>query len=392
MNFQTQRFWRRLGENAGKARLAAAMIRQARKHYGGGYFFVGLRFLDVYAKHFSPSEIVELDLLDVSKSRGEINELISKENLVRLQRSFNPVELTNQTENKLDFERLCAEAGLPSARTVAVVETRPRLSASLNGDEIAGGDVINALVTRLPPGAYVIKPRDGALGRGVRVFSCGDTGSEHVGETLKEHLDRHGDFDSWLVQPKLVNHEEVTRISPSPALQTVRLVTYVDGNRDVRVLLAGWRLADEKAEFDNFGGSGKNNVFCVIDPVDGTVQKCFMKSRHPFGFGLHEVERHPVTGQILTGLQPPMWQEIVTLGRKAALFFLPSKCLGWDIAVTSAGPVLIEANRYWDPHNEDPLEMLQVLRFLRAERTKLDPQAIDSGRQALEPDTPKSGK
>ena len=392
MNFRTQSFWHRLGAIAGKARLAAEMIGQARRHYGGSYYSVGLRFLDVYAKHFSPSEIVELDLLDVSKSRRDIDEFISKENMVRLQRTFNPVELTNQTENKLDFERLCLEAGLPSARSVATMETRPRLSASLNGEGLAGGDVISTLVARLPPGAYVIKPRDGALGRGVRVFSCDDRGPEDAGKELKEHLDRHGDFDSWLVQPKLTNHEDVTRISPSPALQTVRLVTYVDGNRDVRILLAGWRLADEKAEFDNFGGSGKNNLFCVIDPADGTMRKCFMKSRHPFGFGLHEVERHPVTGQILTGLQPPMWQDIVKLGKTAALALLPSKCLGWDIAMTSDGPVLIEANRYWDPHNEDPLEMLQVLRFLRSERTRLDSWAVYSGRPALEPDIPKSGK
>ena len=366
-----QGFWHCLRANAGKAGVAAEIVGQARRHYGGSYFSVGLRFLDVYAKRFSPSEIVELDLLDISKSQDDIAEFISKENMVQLQRSFNPVELTNQTENKLDFERLCAEAGLPSARTVAVVETHPRASASLNCEEIAGGDVINALAARLPPGAYVIKPRDGALGRGVLVFSCSDADPEHVGETLKAHLDGHGDFDSWLVQPKLINHEEVTRISPSPALQTVRLVTYVDGKRDVRILLAGWRLADEKAEFDNFSGSGKNNVFCVIDPADGTMQKCLMKSRHPFGFGLHEVERHPTTGLNLLGVQPPMWNDIVNLGKKAALAFLPSRCLGWDIAMTSAGPVLIEANRYWDPHNED-IDMRRVLHYLRAERTKAD--------------------
>ncbi|MBN8463087.1 MAG: hypothetical protein J0M01_09765 [Dechloromonas sp.] len=364
-------FWHRLRANVGKAGLAAKMVGQARRHYGGSYLAIGLRFLDLYARRYSPSEMLELDLLNVSRSRDDIDQFVSKEDMIRLQRSFNPVELTNQTENKLEFEHLCAEAGLPCARTVAVVETRPRISVSLNREEIAGGDVIDALAARLPPGAYVIKPRDGALGRGVLVFSCGDTSSEHAGETLKTHLVRHGDFDSWLVQPKLVNHEDVTRISPSPALQTVRLVTYVDGNRDVRILLAGWRLADEKAEFDNFGGAGKDNVFCVIDPADGTMQKCFMKSRHPFGFGLHQVEQHPVTGLSLIGLQPPMWNDIVKLGKRAALAFLPSRCLGWDIAATSAGPVLIEANRYWDPHYEDAVEMQQVIRYLHAERTRI---------------------
>jgi hypothetical protein len=391
MSFRTRRLWHRLGTIVGKARMAAEIIGQARKYYGGGYLSVGLRFLDVYVKRFSPSEILELDLLDVSMSRREIDELISKEDMVRLQRSFNPVDLTSQTENKLYFERLCAEAGLPSATTAAVVETHPHVSASLNREPIAGQDVINALAARLPRGTYVIKPRDGALGRGVLVFSCGDSEPDNVGETLKAHLDRHEDFDSWLVQPKLINHEDVTRISPSRALQTVRLVTYVDGNRDVRTLLAGWRLADENAEFDNFSGTGRNNIFCVIDPNDGTIQKCFMKSRHAFGFGLHEVERHPITGQILSGLRPPMWQDIVELGQTAALAFLPSKCLGWDIAITPSGPVLMEANRYWDPHNEDPV-IFRVVRFLRDARPKLDSGATDSSQQALEPDTPTPAK
>jgi len=363
---QPRSFWRVLGAKAKKVRLAAEIVGQARKHYGGSYLSLYLRFLDMYAKRFSPSEMIELDLLDLAKSRHDIDGVISKDDMVQFQQRFNPVELTSQTENKLDFERLCLEAGLPSARSVAVVETRPRVSASLNGEELAGKNAIDALASALPPGAYVIKPRDGALGRGVLVFSSGDPGAEHVGNTLNEHLGRHGDFDSWLVQPKLVKHNEVTRIGPSPALQTVRLVTYVERNRDVRVLLAGWRLADEKADFDNFSGSGRNNVWCTIDPADGGIQKCFMKSRHPFGFGLHQVDRHPVTGVSLIGLQPPMWNAVVELGKKAALAFLPSKCLGWDIAVTPAGPVVIEANRYWDPHNED-VEMRRVLRYLRDE-------------------------
>jgi len=115
----------------------------------------------------------------------------------------------------------------------------------------------------------------------------------------------------------------------------------------------------------------KEQCFCTIDPADGTMQKCFIKGLHPFGFGLHEVGRRPITGQTLSGLQPPMWQDIVKLCKKAALAFLPSKCLSWDIAMTSAGPVLIEANRYWDRHNED-MGMRRVLHYRWAERDKVD--------------------
>ena len=296
---------------------------------------------------------------------------ISKDGMVKLQQNFNPVALTSQTENKRNFESVCAEAGLPTARNIAIVETSPDLSFTLSGKTVSGADALNKLLISLPPGGYVIKPRDGAFGGGVRVFSCDGSNLSAVEVALKEHLDQHEEFDTWLVQPRLVNHEDVTRISPSSALQTVRLVTYVDRHRNVSVLLAAWRLADEKAEVDNFSGTAKNNILCSINPADGKVFKCWMRSRHPFGFGLREVERHPVTGRRLTGVQPPMWDEIVKLGEKAALAFLPSRCLGWDIAVTSEGLVLIEANRYWDPHNEDA-DMRQVVSFLLAERTKSD--------------------
>lgn len=370
---QNQRFWHRLGIKARKARLASEIVGHASSHYKGSYFSVGLRFLDAYLRRFSPSEIVELDLLDVSKPRDHAAGFISKDGMIKLQQNFNPVELTDQTENKRNFERICGEAGLPTARNIAIVETHPEVSAFLDGKKISGEDAINKLLIGLPPGTYVIKPRDGAFGGGVRVFSCDGVNSSDAGDILKEHLQLHNEFDTWLVQSKLVNHEDVTRISPSSALQTVRLVTYVDSNGVVSVLLAAWRLADEKAEVDNFSGAAKNNILCSINPADGTVFKCWMRSRHPFGFGLHEVERHPVTGQRLTGVRPPMWDEIVKLGEKAALAFLPSRCLGWDVAVTRDGLVLIEANRYWDPHNEDS-DMRQVVSFLLAERTKTDCQ------------------
>jgi hypothetical protein len=51
----------------------------------------------------------------------------------------------------------------------------------------------------------------------------------------------------------------------------------------------------------------------------------------------------------------------------------------------------MEANRYWDPHNEDPV-IFRVVRFLRDARPKLDSRATDSSQQALEPDTPTPAK
>ena len=57
-------------------------------------------------------------------------------------------------------------------------------------------------------------------------------------------------------------------------------------------------------------------------------------------------ETHPDTGIRSEGYQLPMVQEAVDFAKKAALV-VPQIChVGWDVAVTPDGPVLIEGNDY----------------------------------------------
>ncbi len=46
-------------------------------------------------------------------------------------------------------------------------------------------------------------------------------------------------------------------------------------------------------------------------------------------------------------LRVPMWDEACALVRDAAPHFLPLRTLGWDIAITPGGPMIIEANAHW---------------------------------------------
>ncbi|TES91431.1 MAG: hypothetical protein E3J87_07835, partial [Candidatus Cloacimonadota bacterium] len=44
----------------------------------------------------------------------------------------------------------------------------------------------------------------------------------------------------------------------------------------------------------------------------------------------------------------PFWSDIVTLAKKAATVSPELRSVGWDIAISKNGPVLMEGNDNWD--------------------------------------------
>jgi hypothetical protein len=59
-------------------------------------------------------------------------------------------------------------------------------------------------------------------------------------------------------------------------------------------------------------------------------------------------DRHPITGAAVTGRVVPCWPEIAALGVKAHRIVPERVMIGWDVAVTPDGPVLLEGNSFLD--------------------------------------------
>ena len=49
----------------------------------------------------------------------------------------------------------------------------------------------------------------------------------------------------------------------------------------------------------------------------------------------------------IENFQIPYWNEVVTLCIKAASKYDDNKSIGWDVAITQRGPILIEGNHDW---------------------------------------------
>ena len=60
---------------------------------------------------------------------------------------------------------------------------------------------------------------------------------------------------------------------------------------------------------------------------------------------LNRFDRHPLSGIAFDGFEIPCWDDVRRIVCEAALVEPRIMMIGWDVAITPAGPVFIEGNR-----------------------------------------------
>lgn len=324
---------------------------------------------------FRPREALLDGLLDVRIPESALAAVVSKPTLVELQARVNPVKLVCLTDNKAIFHAYCASLNLPVPRLFGVAAHPAGYSAA--GHPLATPADWQQFVAGLPE-AFVVKPCQGVYGRGVEVFQRSEGGFNgslsgwHSADEMHNAFFTDARYSSFLIQERLHPHPQMQALCGSPYLQTLRIVTYVDGRGASRVVLAFLRIITGDAVVDNYDGGSYGNLLSLVDPATGTLNGAFGPG--PGGIGVVPVPQHPRTGVPIQGFRLPDWEAACALAERAALLFLPNRTLGWDIALTGEGPRIVEANEQWDPCNElmahaqDPalveklLELLAVLR------------------------------
>ena len=172
----------------------------------------------------------------------------------------------------------------------------------------------------------IYKPLSASCGSGVQVFDI----SEDSAETS---YDRIKTLPVGIVEGYLIQHPDMSRFSKR-AVNTLRVVS-VFKDDEVHILYAAFRMAGGDAVVDNFHNGG---VLALIDLESGKV----MTDAIDLSGKIYET--HPATGEIIKGFQVPYWDEVKALIDKAGRIVEGVGYVGWDIAVTESGPVLIEGN------------------------------------------------
>ena len=139
-----------------------------------------------------------------------------------------------------------------------------------------------------------------------------------------------------LVQPRLRNHHAIAGLSMG-TLCTARLITSRSPGRDATFVAAIMRMGVGDAVVDNFGANG------IACPIEG---QCGVLSGPAVRWTLLSPgqDRHPDTGVRLEGLKLPDWDAAVRLCLRAHGGLSTCPAVGWDVAFTPDGPVLMEGN------------------------------------------------
>lgn len=225
-------------------------------------------------------------------------------------------------QDKDRFAAICASHGLPHVETLAAFQggrqTRPA------SPFVPAAPVLWSKARFLKGGAGGTKwTRNGD--------SYEDTCGRRVPEKQFAEALRGQDC---IVQPFIGNHPDIARMS-NGALAALRIVTGTNlrGEAEyVASLLAlphGARITSIAA------------ILCSVAPDTGRIRRAAMPGGEP-------IERHPDTGARLIDAELPFWSDSVALAQRAhALAFPRFPFLGWDIALTLDGPVLLETNSGW---------------------------------------------
>ena len=243
----------------------------------------------------------------------------------RLRNKLNPKEAEKFAEDKRLFRERIEAAGLPTVREVFTVDGDGTIRDP-------GGRVLapEEAVTLIHEGEFFVKPIDGIQGKGTRLIRPGDDVMAFVSSAR-----------NVIVQPRIRQHPLLQKLSPH-SVNTVRIDTLRVGDRWVNsaaVLKAG--VGESIVDNGSAGG-----VFIGIDVESGKLQPV---GRQKPKFSTEVYDRHPDTGVVFDGFIVPHWHLLRETVAQAAEAMLPLKTLGWDVAITEEGVLLLEANHNWDP-------------------------------------------
>lgn len=260
-------------------------------------------------------------------ARGFIYRWESKNGVIALLKERRPP--ASIVSDKIAFAEHCQKAG---------IATVPVLGFARDGE-------VRWLSEEAWASDWFVKPVDGKGGKGIERWVrispdrlCGADGQPVAQDEVIRRLADRSLATPCIVQPRIKNHPALADLN-NGALATVRALTCLDEAGEPELVGAVLRMAiGGNHVVDNLHAGG---IAAGIDITTGLVGPATnLGSDVRLGW----LDRHPMTGAAISGRRLPFGRRMKPFAEAAHRAFADRILIGWDIAITPDGLVLVEAN------------------------------------------------
>lgn len=174
----------------------------------------------------------------------------------------------------------------------------------------------------------ILKPIDLQCGKNIEKICIDKT------TNLKSLYDSCMEKGQYLVEECIKQHDDMNLLFPK-SINTIRIVTaYKD--KKTTIMFRCVRIGNGDNVVDNFNHGG---MYSVINE-EGIINKPAIDKKSI----IYQV--HPITKTKIEGFKIPYFDEVIKLCIKASKVVPEVGLVGWDVAITPTGPVLVEGNNF----------------------------------------------
>lgn len=189
----------------------------------------------------------------------------------------------------------------------------------------------------------VIKDPKSTAGKSIKIVDVKEENGEirltniQAKKYVQQIIEKSGSF---YFEDYIDQHSEINKISSS-AVNTIRIISIIDNFGNVKIIGSVFRIS-VNSPIDNYSAG---NIAAEIDPDTGVVLTGGIRKRASCD-EYHDY--HEVSKQKIKGFSIPYWVECINMVKKAALVVPEVRTVGWDVAITEQGPIIIEGNSKWN--------------------------------------------
>lgn len=244
----------------------------------------------------------------------------------------------------------CTDVLVPE--TLAIFDPREGIGITGTQDFILEKDAwLNRFMEKFPD-KFIVKPANGLGGESIDIykrqhdgqFLCQDgmfSAEEIYGRIVREQ--RYG---KCVIQEVAKNHPAIDDFTGSFALQCLRLLTVRSRTDGIKVFSCEFRIAGSPdQDTDNFKRGLTGNILCKVNVANGEIYDAVALDIDKLEY--NKVTHVPLTNAPIIGYTIPLFQEAIASTCHAHRSVWGQTYVGWDVAISDRGPMVIEGNSLW---------------------------------------------